>query len=155
MTLVCVSRRNHRGQEHCTIFCKGQIVGNKNFMGPSKKVHHIKMHKIPFGGTVLYLILWCCIRVLIRCYQFTFSGLPGRIKDIRQSPLDSKPSGLITPGAFCNYCKERAKRHQGEHIKAFCLNWHTVGRPWHSALAWQHLHTTVDLLQILPIQDKI
>ena len=149
MTLVCVSRRNHRGQEHCTIFCKGQIVGNKNFMGPCKKVHHIKMHKIPFGGTVLYLILWCCIRVLIRCYQFTFSGLPGRIKDIRQSPLDSKPSGLITPGAFCNYCKERAKRHQSLLLKlTHC--WQTLAFSIGLTAS-----TTVDLLQILPIQDQI
>ena len=54
----------------------------------------------------------CCIGVLIPRWQFTFSGLPGLIKDIRQSPADPQPSGLITPGNFCNYCKERVKRYR-------------------------------------------
>ena len=61
-------------------------------------------------STVSYLR--CCIGVLIPRWQFTFSGLPGLIKDIRQSPADPQPSGLITPGNFCNYCKERVKRYR-------------------------------------------
>ena len=61
-------------------------------------------------STVSYLR--CCIGVLIPRRQFTFSGLLGLIKDIRQSPADPQPSGLITPGNFCNYCKERVKRYR-------------------------------------------
>ena len=90
-------------------------------------------------STVSYLRCWlstvsylrCCIGVLIPRWQFTFSGLPGLIKDIRQSPADPQPSGLITPGNFCNYCKERVKRY-----RTFCYTTSLWGLIFYTQLAW-------------------
>ena len=100
------------------------------------KIYPCRMSSGHWLSTVSYLR--CCIGVLIPRWQFTFSGLPGLIKDIRQSPADSQPSGLITPGNFCNYCKERVKRYRifvtQLHFEAwyFTLNW----RDWQMLVGW-------------------